>query len=130
MTTNILLTLTWLVTTNWHDAGASRTLMYPDSMNTTTYYERGQAFSNLIGTLDWNGNVVTVHLESVLFAECSRSYTIKEVRDYGPTHSEPASVWPAQFGTNFFSFTTNDGGIWLNWKTNVILMGTNGPKAK
>ena len=119
--TNITMKTAWVVSTNWQPAGESRTLMWPESANVSTYHERGMAYSNLIGVIEWKGKLHTITLDSVLFAECERSYTTKIVREYGAEHSWPASVfyWPDGTTTN----VPND--IWINRKTNIYLISTN-----
>jgi hypothetical protein len=72
----------WLVSTNWSDSGASRTLMWPDSANTTTYYETGTVTSNLIAQIQYGDSIQFVTLESRHVTTFSRSYIKKEVKEY------------------------------------------------
>lgn len=86
--TNLVAFLQWTVTTNWHSAGQSRTLLAwsgeGKDPNTTTYYENGTISSNLIALVTWKGKVSGVVIESIPFAITNRSYTLKteEYREY------------------------------------------------
>ena len=118
-TTNVQMSLSWMVSTNWAPSHQERTLMLPESANTTTFYERGSAYSNLVGTFEWKGKIQMVLLESVLFAECQRSYTESMERRYGNTRSWPATFSAGGSLTNFIGtnvlpeilITTNDHGL-------------------
>ena len=102
------MTLKWIVETNWvQESQADRTVMLPESANTTTFHESGTIRSNLYAFVEWKGDVKGVMIESVEITRLSRSFTVQPTRLYSPIKVTPIRPW---YGSTFIT-----NGSMTNW---------------
>lgn len=60
MTTNLLLTLTWIISTNWSEPQTQYLLSHPMQLQ---YSQSATITSNLVAVVEWHGRGIVVPLE-------------------------------------------------------------------
>lgn len=84
MTTNILATILWVVSTNWSGERQERYQLYPRDHD--MYYETAMVSSNKIMISIIDGKTSTNTLESVNFKYLRSDYYYKQVKVSGATN--------------------------------------------
>lgn len=90
MITNTIALVGLIVTnyvTNWSDAGASVTAMWPPEANTTTYYEQGTVQQVVSLQIEYDNKKHLIELSNKVIEYLTRTYSVEQKKVYSPTRS-------------------------------------------